>query len=101
LKNTTTSARLTETNGGRFVAGAAISFDGFAKLSSGFVVGPTMAGFKFFASAQGGISITSESAIEFDAGAQGWSMGDIGFFGFKFTSGANTYYGWGEIAIDP
>jgi len=26
-------------------------------------------------------------------------MGDTGFFGFKFTSGGNTYYGWGEIHI--
>ncbi|MFN9373022.1 MAG: hypothetical protein ACK6D3_14170 [Planctomycetaceae bacterium] len=28
-------------------------------------------------------------------------MGDTGRFGFKFTSGAKTYYGWVEIAFDP
>ncbi len=95
------TAMLTEVNGGRFVATNGRSDDGFAKLSSGFVVGPTMAGHKFFAGAQSSISVTASSSIGNDAGPEGWSMGDTGFFGFKFTSGPNTYYGWGEIVIDP
>ena len=60
-----------------------------------------MAGHKFFASAQTGLTVTANSGIGGDAGAQGWSMGDTGFFGFKFTSGPNTYYGWGEVVFDP
>jgi hypothetical protein len=99
LGNNSTFGNLTEANG-RFVAPAAASADGFAKLSSGFVVGPTMSGFKFFASAQTAITVTyAGTKIGYDADNGGWSLGDVGFFGFKFTSGANTYYGWGEIDI--
>ena len=29
----------------------------------------------------------------------GWSLGDIGFFGFKFTIGSDVHYGWGTISI--
>jgi hypothetical protein len=101
LSHSNTSAFLTELNGGRFVATDDRFNDGFAKLSSGFVVGPTMAGHKFFANAQSSITITNVSSIGVDAGPQGWSMGDTGFFGFKFTSGTNTYYGWGEAVFDP
>ena len=92
-------AFLTERNGGRFVAPNSIGADGFAKLASGFVVESAMAGFKFFTNAQGGITVTYDQGIGTDLGAQGWNMGDTGFFGFKFTSGGNTYYGWGEIDI--
>jgi hypothetical protein len=95
------AASLSETNGGRFVGANTVGSDGFAKLSSGFVVGPTMAGHKFFTSAQTGLTVTANSGIGNDAFAQGWSMGDTGFFGFKFTSGPNTYYGWGEVVFDP
>lgn len=101
LSHTSSSASLTELNGGRFVAANFVGSDGFAKLSSGFVVGPTMAGHKFFANAQIGITMTDSSQIGFDASAQGWSMGETGLFGFKFTSGPNTYYGWGEVVFDP
>jgi hypothetical protein len=100
LINQFVNASLTELNGGRFVAPNFVGSDGFAKLSSGFVVGPTMAGHKFFSSAQDGITVTSYSITGSDVGAQGWRMGDTGFFGFKFTSGANTYYGWGEVVLD-
>lgn len=96
---TSSLAFLSERNGGRIVAPNSVGSDGFAKLASGFVVESLMAGFKFFTNAQGGITVTSDQGIGGDLGPQGWSMGDTGFFGFKFTSGGNTYYGWGEIHI--
>ncbi|MFN9373021.1 MAG: PEP-CTERM sorting domain-containing protein [Planctomycetaceae bacterium] len=101
LRNQNSStAMLDEVNGGRFVAPSTRTFDGFAKLSAGFVVGPTMSGMKFFASAQGGISVTAHSWYAGDASSCGWtSFPDQGYFGFKFTSGADTFYGWGEIAL--
>jgi hypothetical protein len=95
------SALLTELSGGRFVGTNGRANDVFAKLSSGFVVGPTMAGHKFLASAQFGITMTTSSNIGSDASLQGWNMGETGLFGFKFTSGPNTYYGWGEVVFDP
>jgi len=94
------AAFLTSGNG-RFVA-AASAAKGFQKLSSGFVVGSTMPGsFKFFSSPQPFFPVTAFSAIAATAAAQGWSMGDTGYFGYKFTSGGNTLFGWGEMVIDP
>ena len=34
-----------------------------------------------------------------DAQAQGWAIGDIGYFGFKFTIGSGVHYGWGQVNI--
>ena len=35
-------------------------------------------------------------------GADGnWAMGDTANFGFKFTIGANTHYGWGKMSLNP
>ena len=94
-------AMLSESNGGRFVAANRVYYDGFARLAFGFVVGPTMSEHKFFESAQERITMTEWSTIGFDLYRNGgWGMGTRGFFGFKFTSGANTYYGWGEIVFD-
>jgi hypothetical protein len=57
-------------------------------------------GYKFHTAAQAGNSITGSGfQIGTGAAAGGWSLGDTGFFGFKFTSGANTHYGWGEMNI--
>jgi hypothetical protein len=71
-------ASLTELNGGRFVVPNTGIIDGFAKLSSGFVVGPTMAGFKFFAAQQNGITATSfGTVVGSDLGTSGWSFGDV------------------------
>jgi hypothetical protein len=93
-------ASLTELGPARFVSPASRSNDGFAKLNAGFNVGGSMtAGYKFFSIAQAGISITSSGAIGGDAGAQGWAIGDIGYFGFKFSNGSGVHYGWGQINI--
>jgi hypothetical protein len=88
---------LTEIDGGRFVALS--SGNAFAKLASGFVVGASMSGFAFSPNARVNISVTVQGTIASDAGVGGWSIGDVGFFGFKFTSGGNTYYGWGEFDL--
>ena len=31
------------------------------------------------------------------AASNGWTLGDIGYFGFKFTIGSGVHYGWGTI----
>ncbi len=89
-----------DNNGGRLVVPAAAGDDGILKLASGFVVKATMTGAKFHGPAQDGNLITFKGAIGGDAAAGGWTMGDTGFFGFKFTSGGNTHYGYGQMTID-
>lgn len=29
-----------------------------------------------------------------------WTAGETGFFGFSFTSGSDTFYGWGEMMLN-
>jgi hypothetical protein len=89
--------------GGRVVGATTVSNDRFKKLNSGFVVSSGMTGYGFLTSAQQGPTVTYGTGfIGIDAGNQGWSVGDTGFIGFKFTanSGADTHYGWAEITID-
>lgn len=96
-------------NFGRKVAAADNGADGLAKLTAGFVVGASMPGFKFSDNAQGAVTIINPAysysgniypaRIGGDAGRQGWTIGDIDYFGFRFTSGVNTYYGWGTLSI--
>jgi hypothetical protein len=73
-----------------------------AKLSSGFAIGSIMSGFKF-RSAAIPVYMTDKSYTSvvtgFAAASGGWTLGDVGYFGFKFTSGGNTYYGWGELDL--
>ncbi|MFM8220769.1 MAG: PEP-CTERM sorting domain-containing protein, partial [Planctomycetaceae bacterium] len=33
--------------------------------------------------------------------ANGWSMGETGFFGFCFDQNGQRHYGWGELKLDP
>ena len=45
-------------------------------------------------------TVTSNGDINSDMASYGWSLGDVGFFGFKFMdNNGNFYYGWGEIDI--
>jgi len=100
LNNFSAQASLTELGSARFVVPGSRAFEGFARLTAGFQVAATMTGsFKFLNAAQNYISITNVGAIGYDAGAQGWAMGDIGFFGFKFTNSSGVHYGWGQINI--
>ncbi|MGJ3242546.1 MAG: hypothetical protein ACFE0O_06280 [Opitutales bacterium] len=62
-----------------------------------------MTGYGFLASVQDpDLTYASGDLIGSAAGGQGWSLGDTGFIGFKFTanSGSDTHYGWAEITID-
>ncbi len=100
LKNRASSAWLTELGSARFVSPASRTDDGFAKLNTGFNVGGSLvAGYKFFSSAQNSIRMTSGGAIGFDAGAQGWAVGNTGYFGFKFSNTSGVHYGWGQISF--
>ena len=94
------SASLTEVGLARFVSPAARTDDGFAKLNAGFNVDGSMtAGYKFFSNDQRGISITTNGRIGGDAGADGWALGDIGYFGFKFSNASGIHYGWGQANV--
>ena len=94
------SASLTEVGLARFVSPAARTDDGFAKLNAGFNVDGSMtAGYKFFSTAQRGISITTNGRIGGDAGADGWALGDTGYFGFKFSNTSGVHYGWGQMNL--
>lgn len=96
-----TGAVLIEFGGGQVVVSAGLTTftDGLQKLSAGVTVGSAMTGLKFFSNPQGRIAITWLGSVASSIAFQGWSTGATGFFGFKFTSGANTHYGWAEISI--
>ena len=76
---------------------------GFEKLSSGAKLGTASDGLSFSPAAQnrglmygygiGNLSLGSSLS------SGGWSVGDTGYFGFKFTSSGNTHYGWAEMTL--
>jgi hypothetical protein len=90
---------LTELGAARFVAPSDVSDFGFAKLDPGFTVGPTMAGFKFSEDARSLIPITHDGGEAGNLSPNGWSLGNVGYFGFKFTNASGVHYGWGEASI--
>ena len=85
-------------NYARLVSPAGKTSDGFAKLSAGFIIGQTMTGGFKFNSAGGGPHVTIDGHIG-SIGAQGWALGDIGYFGFQFTARDGHHFGWGQIEI--
>ena len=99
VQNAGSIARLRELTSAQFVSPAARTGDGFAKLNAGFNVGGSMtAGYKFLSGGQV-ISITNSGNIGIEVGAQGWAIGDTGYFGFKFSNTSGVQYGWGQISI--
>ena len=87
-------------NGGRLVVPAAASGDQIAKLPSSVSVGASLGtAYQFQASAQAANTITYNGGIGRDAEDGGFSFGETGFFGFQFTSGGDTFFGWGELTI--
>ena len=98
LRNMGPGANLTELGAARFVAPSSRSYWGFAKLSSAFDVNAVMTGFKFLSSAQQSIRMTRSGNID-TVGAQGWAIGNTGYFGFKFSNTSGVHYGWGQINI--
>ena len=103
LKNVRGSqANLAQLGAAQFVSLASRVNQGFAKLNTGFNVGVSLAtGYKFFSNAGSPVvnSITSYGGIDPIAGAQGWAIGDTGYFGFKFSNTSGVHYGWGQINI--
>ena len=86
--------------GGEFVSPASRENQGFAKLNTGFNVGGSLAaGYKFFSGNPVVNSMTSYGGIDPVAGAQGWAIGNTGYFGFKFSNTSGVHYGWGQINI--
>ena len=45
------------------------------------------------------INITNGGNIGSQVGAQGWAIGNTGYFGFKFSTMSGVHYGWGQISI--
>jgi hypothetical protein len=97
LKNNSSQAAFAELGPARLVDPSS-RYNGFAELSPGFNVGAVMTGFKFGSVAYYN-AITSNGAIAGSAGAQGWAIGNTGYFGFKFSNGSNVHYGWGQMSI--
>ena len=82
----------------RFVVPNTITESGFAKLSAGFNISATMPGFSFFPDPEFN-SMTRFGNIGNAAAGNGWAMGDIGYFGFKFTNTTGVHYGWGQLNL--
>ena len=82
----------------RFVVPNTLTESGFAKLSAGFNISATMPGFSFFPDPEFN-SMTRFGNIGNAAAGNGWAMGDIGYFGFKFTNSSGVHYGWGQISF--
>ena len=74
----------------------------FAKLSSGAKLGTAADGLSFNAATESRTLVISYSGTNITGyyPANGsWSLGDTGYFGFKFTSSGNTHYGWAEMTL--
>jgi hypothetical protein len=77
--------------------------DTFQKLSAGAKLGTASDALGFnpngltriVASAYSGYSVYVDDPLR----NGGWSVGDTGYFGFKFTKDGNTHYGWAEMTL--
>ena len=93
------TAYLTMLGPARFVGKVVSITPRFAKLNAGFNVGGSLvADYKFFSSAQS-ISITGDGFIAPNPELGGWAIGNIGYFGFKFSNTSGVHYGWGQMSI--
>ncbi|NCG09366.1 MAG: hypothetical protein GWO81_07370, partial [Verrucomicrobia bacterium] len=73
----------------------------FKQLTGGTYLGTTSDGFSFSPTARNrsilsfwSSTVSSYLYLGTDLNDGGWSLGDTGYFGFKFTSNGNTHYGW-------
>lgn len=74
----------------------------FQKLTAGAKLGTASDALDFNAAAQNRNVVSASSgsvSTGFNFRQGGWSLGDTGYFGFKFTKGGNTHYGWAEMTI--
>ena len=69
------------------------------KLSAGVTIGSNLGTANRFLSDQRNFAMVKSAAIGSAAAASGWALGDIGYFGFKFTNSSGVHYGWGQLDI--
>lgn len=104
LRNSSTStAELNDIGASRLVRrspSTGIGADNFAKLLAGFTVGSVMpSGFSFVpTTADHGVT-NDGTHLKADALQGGWTFGDVGYFGFKFSNTSGVHYGWGQLNI--
>lgn len=89
---------------GRLVVPDVQAVQGMAKLNAGVIVGQTIVGtgasaFKFHTNVQTRNPLTFFGAIATLVADGGWSLGDTGFFGFRFENASGVHYGWGELDL--
>ena len=93
-------ANFNDQNGGRLVVPSDANAGGIARLPGSVSVGANLGtAYQFHSGAQIGNEITSGRGLAFAARDGGWTFGETGFFGFRFTSGGDTFFGWGELTI--
>ena len=85
------------------IAGPDANTQYFKKLTAGAKLGTANDALGFDAS-PGNRTLISTSSSSTNLGFWlkndgGWSLGDTGYFGFKFTSNGNTHYGWAEMTL--
>jgi MYXO-CTERM domain-containing protein len=73
----------------------------FEKLTAGAKLGTANDGLSFYVAQNRALINMSSSSFFIGANLKngGWSLGDTGYFGFKFTSNGNTHYGWAEMTL--
>jgi len=73
------------------------------KLSAGVTIGSNLGTANRFLSDQRNFGMVTSTGtgptIGPAAAASGWAIGDIGYFGFKFTNTSGVHYGWGQLDI--
>ena len=73
------------------------------KLSVGVTIGSNLGTANRFISGTLGFGMVTSTGtgptITPEAAASGWALGDIGYFGFKFTNTSGVHYGWAQIDI--
>ncbi len=75
----------------------------FQNLRPNFLIGPTLAkgyGFGYFNNTNRKLASSKSFSHQIAGSAVGFGSGVNGYFGFQFTSGGDTFYGWAELNID-
>jgi len=85
-------------NGRGVVISNAGSNDDILALSTGFLIGPTLAtGYKWALSNQFDRTMTSSGSI--DPNFKGASGGSSNYFGFRFDNASGRHYGWARVTV--
>jgi PEP-CTERM motif len=90
---------INDQNGGRIFGNNSRADDRLLRLNLADTVGASVAGRGFLGAAQNFVAAWANNGLGSDAAAQGWTLNTPGYFGFRFTSGANTHYCWARMTI--